>query len=172
MGAKPRTAAIVTMLITAVFVIATSAQTQQGPQSDAGNPSTRLPRTYPAPINLKVLPKSLSGQQVHDIMEQWAGELNVRCKACHAEQPDNLVPGGTARLKFADDSRPMKDVARLMYTMTEEINNNFIAKVKGSGQPVTCGTCHRGRICPEPFAAPPQEKPSSAQTVSSPQERP
>ena len=38
-----------------------------------------------------------------------------------------------------------------MYTMTEEINSNYIAKVEGSGMPVTCGTCHRGQVSPEPF---------------------
>jgi len=38
-----------------------------------------------------------------------------------------------------------------MYTMTEEINQKFIAKVDGLGVPVTCGTCHRGHAGPEPF---------------------
>jgi len=45
------------------------------------------PPAYPAPTNLKVLPKNLTGQQVHDIMKQWNGELGVRCGACHAEDP-------------------------------------------------------------------------------------
>jgi len=45
----------------------------------------------------------------------------------------------------------MKTVARLMYTMTEEINSNYIAKVKGSAANVTCYTCHRGAVNPEPF---------------------
>ena len=49
----------------------------------------------------------------------------------------------------------MKAVARLMYTMTEEINSNYIAKVEGSGMPVTCGTCHRGHVSPEPFTVQP-----------------
>jgi hypothetical protein len=44
----------------------------------------------------------------------------------------------------------MKEIARLMYTMTEEINSGFSAKIDNSGMPVTCGTCHQGRISPEP----------------------
>jgi hypothetical protein len=44
----------------------------------------------------------------------------------------------------------MKEIARLMYTMTEQINRDFIVKVEGSGLPVTCGTCHRGHVSPEP----------------------
>jgi hypothetical protein len=49
----------------------------------------------------------------------------------------------------------MKTIARLMYTMTEEINSNHIAKVEGSGMPVTCGTCHRGQKYPSVFVPPP-----------------
>jgi hypothetical protein len=100
-----------------------------------------------------VLPKDLSGQQVHDIMEQWANSLGVRCDSCHAEDHDNSGPAGRPRLNFADDSKKMKGIARIMYTMTEEINRNYIAKVEGSGMPVTCGTCHRGEISPEPATA-------------------
>ncbi len=49
----------------------------------------------------------------------------------------------------------MKAVARLMYTMTEEINSKYIATVNGSGMPVTCGTCHRGAVSPELFSLQP-----------------
>lgn len=45
----------------------------------------------------------------------------------------------------------MKATARIMYTMTDKINADYVAKVDGSGLPVTCGTCHRGVISPEPF---------------------
>jgi len=38
--------------------------------------------------------------------------------------------------------------------MVEEINANYISKIDSSGEPVTCGTCHRGHLGPEPFAAP------------------
>jgi len=100
---------------------------------------------------VKVLPQNLTGEQVHDIMEQWAHSLGVRCDSCHTEDLDAVGPDGRPRLKFADDSKPMKAIARLMYTMTDEINANYIAKFKGSGVSVTCGTCHRGQVSPEPF---------------------
>ena len=115
-----------------------------------GSTQETAQRTYPAPTNLKVLPKNMTGQQVHDRMVRWGGELGVRCSACHDEEEDNVVSGGPPRPRFANDSKPMKEIARLMYTMTEEINSGFSAKIDNSGMPVTCGTCHQGRISPEP----------------------
>jgi hypothetical protein len=101
---------------------------------------------------LKVLPKNLTGRQVQDIMEQWKTSLGIQCDGCHAEVREKAESDGTPRLNFADDSKPMKAIARLMYTMTDQINTNYIAKVEGSGVPVACGTCHRGHIGPEPFS--------------------
>ena len=108
----------------------------------------------PAPTNLKVLPKNLTGPQVHEIMEKWEGELGTSCKTCHAADPKNLGPNGKPRLNFADDSKEDKQTARKMFKMVEEINANYISKIDSSGAPVTCGTCHRGHLGPEPFAAP------------------
>lgn len=122
----------------------------QSPGNAAVPAKGRAQRTYPAPSNLLVLPKEMSGQQVHDLMEQWRVELGVRCGACHGEDLDNVVRAGVPPSRFADDSQPMKRIARLMYTMTEQINREYIGKVEGSGLPVTCGTCHRGRVSPEP----------------------
>jgi len=45
----------------------------------------------------------------------------------------------------------------LMYTMTEDINKNYVSKVPSSEAPVTCGTCHRGHLGPEPFLIPPDD---------------
>jgi hypothetical protein len=119
-----------------------------------------------------VLPKDLTGQQVHEIMEQWAGALGVRCDSCHAEDSESTQPRAQPRLDFADDSKPMKGVARLMYTMTEGINVNYIAKVEGSGLPVTCGTCHRGHVSPEPFTVQTSGGPLPAQLSQSTKESP
>ncbi len=115
----------------------------------------REQRTYPTPTNLKVLPREMTGQQVHDLMERWTGELGVQCSACHEDEEGNVVYGALPRSRFAADSKPMKEIARRMYTMTDAINSRFIAKIESSGMPVTCGTCHQGRINPEssPFLA-------------------
>ena len=157
-----RSALAVALLAMGFFLAATRAQAPQGPQSGAASPPPASPRTYPAPTNLQVLPKDLSGQQVHDIMEQWAYDLGVRCDSCHAKDVGNIGPDGRPRLNFADDSKRMKGTARIMYRMTEEINSSFVAKVHGSGMPVTCGTCHRGQISPEPFTMQPPSGTSAA----------
>lgn len=111
---------------------------------------------FPAPTNLKVLPKDLTGQQVHELMEGWEAALGAHCSTCHATDPKNIGPNGRPRLNFADDSKPEKSTARLMYKMVEDINKNYVSMIDSSGAPVTCGTCHRGHLGPEPFVAPPE----------------
>jgi hypothetical protein len=110
---------------------------------------------------LKVLPRDLSGKQVHDIMEQWEAALGAQCDSCHAEDRGNIGPNGRPLLNFAADSKPMKGVARTMYTMTEDINRSYLAKIDSSGVPVTCGTCHRGHLGPQPFVFASKDRPSA-----------
>ena len=89
-------------------------------------------------------------------MHKWEGELGAECSTCHAADPKNLMPNGRPRLNFPDDSKPEKATARLMFKMVEEINTQYVGKIDNSGMPVTCGTCHRGHLHPEPYI-PPQE---------------
>lgn len=133
-------------IVTAVAACGTAAQSIG---SKEGSTQESAQHTYRAPTNLKVLSKNMTGQQVQDMMLRWGAELGARCSACHDEEQDNVVSGGPPRSRFANDSKPMKDIARRMYTMTEAINSGFIAKVDNSGKLVTCGTCHQGRISPE-----------------------
>ncbi|MGD0939775.1 MAG: c-type cytochrome [Terracidiphilus sp.] len=112
---------------------------------------------HPVPTNLKVLPKTLTGEQVHEIMEGWEAALGTHCDNCHTADPKNIGPNGRPRLNFADDTKPAKSTARLMYKMTLDINENYISMVDNSGAPVTCGTCHRGHLGPEPFIAPKEQ---------------
>jgi cytochrome c553 len=90
-------------------------------------------------------------------MEQWESELGTSCKTCHTPDPKNIAPNGKPRLNFADDSKKEKLTARRMVEMTAEINATYISKIDSSGAPVTCGTCHRGHLGPEPFKAPEEE---------------
>lgn len=165
-------AAAISLLTAAVFFA--TATIAQDPQAPVPKPSStqappegagRQPRNYPAPVNLKVLPKDLTGQQVHEIMEGWAGQLGVHCDNCHAADPSNIGPNGRPRLKFEDDSKDEKQMARIMYTMTEDIKQNYVKKVadmdkmESPAAPLTCGTCHRGHLDPEAFVAPHQEGP-------------
>ena len=133
-------------LAVAIFAFTSAAQ------APAGGPPPK--REFPAPINLKVLPKTLTGEQLHEIMEKWEGSLGAHCNTCHAADPKNVGPNGRPRLYFADDSKEEKLTARLMYKMTEDINGNYVSKVPNSDTTVTCGTCHRGHLDPEPYVIP------------------
>jgi hypothetical protein len=124
-------------------------------------------RSLPAPTNLQVLPKDMTGKQVRDIMETVDGSLGVHCDFCHAEDPNNKMPNGRPRLNFADDSKDDKKIARIMFTMTDRINADYINKAKtldpdSMGMTVTCGTCHRGHQMPEEFVIPKEGGPPPA----------
>ena len=142
------------LLLAAVFAASTSAQAPQAAPPAAAAQEDHHSHSHPAPTNLKVLPKDMTGEEVHELMEKWEADLGGHCSTCHAADPKNIGPNGRPRLNYADDSKPEKATARLMYTMTEEINGKYIAHIDSSGQPVTCGTCHRGHLGPEPFTSP------------------
>jgi len=155
-------AAAAGLLAGAVFIVTTAAQAPKGSQ-DPATSSPPQARVFPAPTNLKVLPKQMTGEQIHTLMVQWTASLGAQCSSCHAEDHENIGPDGRPLLDFAADSKPMKAVARTMFTMTEEINTRFVASIDNSGVPVTCGTCHRGHLGPEPFVPAPSKEVSLAQ---------
>jgi hypothetical protein len=159
---SPYLSAPLAALVSTLFAAATFAQTPAAQQSPAG----QAPHHHeePAPTNLKVLPKTMTGEQVHDLMHKWEASLGAECSTCHAADPNNIGPNGKPRLNFADDSKPEKNTARLMYKMVEEINGNYIDKVENSGVPVSCGTCHRGHLDP-PIFSPPKEDHDHAHPV-------
>jgi hypothetical protein len=158
-------------LVAAAIAAATAAQTTATPPGATAPPPAES-RVYPAPTNLKVLPKDLTGQQVHEIMEQWSAALGVYCNSCHVEDRNNIGPNGRPMLDFSDDSKGMKLAARTMYAMTEKINTEYVAKIDGSCIPVTCGTCHRGQMSPEPFKIQPPDGPPTPQHPPGGEERP
>lgn len=148
-----------------IFATVTIAQAPGALQDTADHSPVR--HVYPHPRNLKALPRDLSGQEVRNIMEQWTQALGVRCDSCHAEATETTIADDDSRLNYADDSKPLKAVTRAMYRMTEEINANYIANIGNSGVPVTCGTCHRGHIGPEPYDGPPAIAPRQLPLTSS-----
>jgi len=156
------TAVAIALFTATVFAAAQAPQDQPPPQGmpPGGHPM----RNFPPPTNLKVLPKDLTGNQVRDIMRTWAGSLGVHCDFCHAADLKNVGPNGRPQLNFAGDSKDDKKIARLMYTMTEHINANYISKTKeidtdAMDMKVTCGTCHRGHKMPEDFVIPKEGPP-------------
>jgi hypothetical protein len=155
--------AFVALLAAAVFAASTAAQAPQGPP-----PGGSAMRSFPAPTNLQVLPKDITGQQFHETMEHWASDLGVHCDTCHAADPNNLGPNGRPRMNFASDEKDDKKMARIMYSMTEDLKANYVAKVVAMDKmaepaaPVTCGTCHRGHLDPEAFTPAPEHAPQGA----------
>lgn len=145
-----------TALLSAVLSVAAFAQEPAAGQPPAGNPPPQHHHDEPAPTNLKVLPKTMTGEQVHELMHKWEAALGAECSTCHAADPKNIGPNGRPRLNFADDSKPEKNTARLMYKMVEDINSNYVSMVENSKVPVSCGTCHRGHLDP-PIFTPPKE---------------
>ena len=127
----------------------------QAQQPSAPAPGAHMRPPAPPPTNLQVLPKTLTGDQVHEIMHKWEAALGTECSTCHAADPVRKRPDGRPMLDFAADTKPEKSTARLMVHMVEEINTQYVGKIDNSGMPVTCGTCHRGHLDPPPFVPPP-----------------
>jgi hypothetical protein len=128
----------------------TLAQDSPAPAAQAARPP-RGPR--PNPTNIKALPKSITGDEVIKLMRQYEGDLGVDCEYCHARNPE------TKRNDFPSDANPVKDKARMMIRMTDDLNTKYLAQLsdRKSTDPVTCGTCHRGMSHPEVFVPKPRE---------------
>lgn len=152
----PLSLARAAIVVSAAFAVAAYAQspttTEQAPPASAAHHHDE-----PTPTNLKVLPKDMTGEQVHQLMHTWAAELGTECTTCHAADPDRKAPNGRPMLNYADDSKPEKNTARLMYKMVEDINKNYLSTIDNSGMPVSCGTCHRGHVEPPLFTPPKSE---------------
>jgi hypothetical protein len=127
----------------------------------------------PKPTNLKVLPKTLTGEQVHEIMHAWAGALGTECNTCHAVDPNKKMPNGRPALDFPADTKE-KDTARLMVKMSRDINDNYTSMVESkhdnteAAKKVTCGTCHRGHLDPPAFVPPKEHEHEHAEAGKSP----
>jgi len=147
----PFLSAMAAAFLTSAPTVTMHAQAPTTPPQPNGGSLPAHHHEEPAPTNLKVLPKTMTGEQVHDLMHKWEAALGTECSTCHTADPTKIGPNGKPRLDFADDSKKEKQAARLMYRMTEEINTQWVNMVENSGAPVTCGTCHRGHLTPEVF---------------------
>lgn len=138
-----------------MIAIAHALQTRPSPPPADGPPGGQS--HFPEPKNLQVLPKDLTGERVHQIMEKWSKALGTHCDTCHSPDPNApLEAGHRPRLNFALDKKPEKNTARLMMKMVEDINGNYIGKIDNAGIDVSCGTCHRGHLSPPIFVSPPE----------------
>jgi Photosynthetic reaction centre cytochrome C subunit len=108
------------------------------------------PMMMPKPVNLKVLPKDTSSDDLMKIMHGYSQQLGVHCTFCHAEDAATRHPN------FASDEKPEKNTARTMILMTQEINAKYLSQIHDPDaapdqKTVSCGTCHQGHSMPEPF---------------------
>ncbi|MDP9049302.1 MAG: c-type cytochrome [Acidobacteriota bacterium] len=112
------------------------------------------PRVPQKPRNLKVLPEDTD---LRKVMRQYSGDLGVECEFCHAA-PDPV----THRSDRASDANPVKETARYMIRMTDDLNAKYLANLPEQhhdhDNPITCGTCHRGEKHPSVFVAPPRQE--------------
>jgi hypothetical protein len=99
------------------------------------------------PINIKALPKNISGEDLQTLMRRYVNEVGVPCGYCHAENTK------TGKLDFASDESPLKETARFMIKMTDDINAKYLAQLgdRRYSPPFTCGSCHQGQPQPPDF---------------------
>jgi len=131
--------------------IANAVCQQTSPAPAPGQTQRRRP--MPKPTNLQVLPKDIAVPDLLTLMRSYTAALGVECEFCHAADPQ------THKTNYASDANPDKAIARIMMTMTHEINAKYLSQVKDpdatpADKTVTCGTCHRGNSMPMPFAEP------------------
>src|SRR5271169_155971 len=134
----------------------------QEPPVTAPTAQTAAPRPprgpRPNPTNIKALPKSITGDEINKLMPQYEGDLGVECEFCHARNPE------TKRNDFPSDANPVKDTARMMIRMTDDLNTKYLTQLEDrrTADPITCGTCHRGMAHPEVFVPKQREQSNRA----------
>jgi hypothetical protein len=102
-------------------------------------------------------------------MHKFEDQLGVDCDYCHAKNTTNKP--GVGHLDFPSDDNPVKDRARTMIRMSDEINQRFLVQLKNppAAQQVSCGTCHRGNAKPLPFVpTPDNDHPQAAPPAAAP----
>ena len=136
------------------FPVAQNPPVQTPPPQNPGAPQP--PRWEPPdPTNLQVFPKTISKPELINAMRSFTRSLGVRCEFCHAGEGNDL-----SKFDFASDAKRQKKNARLMMTMTIDINTKLanVPEERPAGtMAVTCYTCHRGQQ--KPLIAPAPQGP-------------
>jgi hypothetical protein len=160
-------------LVAAVLAIVVSVPAVTRAQDARGRGPAPAP---PAPRNLQVLPKDTPAQDVVVQMQQFTRALGVQCTYCHVEQTVPLLSveeqlaaqaaaaaappaagrgrgrgRGGPQMDYAADDRRQKRTARLMLSMTNDINARLAVSLKKPAADITrvqCVTCHRGVAIP------------------------
>ncbi len=101
------------------------------------------------PKNLKVLPKRISPNDLHETMRTFSRSLGVRCGFCHV--PLKSESDKPPSLDFVSDSKPEKRNARKMMLMVDDINHKYLKKMDKGFETLTCVSCHHGS--PKPMVS-------------------
>lgn len=103
--------------------------------------SAQIPDKF---VNLKVLPKKITKDDLVSTMRQFSIALGVRCNNCHAQADSGKG------MDFASDAKREKASARVMMKMVDQINKKWLPKTSmKSPAKVQCITCHRGVASPK-----------------------
>ncbi len=104
---------------------------------------------YADPENLKILPENIASETLSNTMKGFALGLGARCETCHVGEPNTPLD----TFDFASDEKEMKQKARIMIRMVQEINDNFVPSLDeievATRVEVRCVTCHRGQQQPK-----------------------
>ena len=141
-----RAAALTTGVL--LLGIALDASSQDPSRDSSGGGAVEGSAPLSKPVNLKVLPRDLSAEQIGRIMKRFETDLGVKCSHCHVE--DSV----TQKFNYASDENPAKSTARLMITMLADINDKYLPLLGGDRRyaaQVTCGSCHQGQSSPPAF---------------------
>jgi len=142
MNMRYAAALILSCVTVGVAVRATSQDpvAKQGPSSASQSASFK-------PRNLRVLPRDISDEELKKRMHEYEQGLGVPCGYCHAQDAQ------TKKIDYASDENPIKQTARMMISMTNDINTKYLAQLgdRRYAQPVTCGHCHQGQADPPDF---------------------
>lgn len=95
---------------------------------------------YENPQNLKVLSKDIPPGDLRDTMKKFSLGTGSRCSSCHVGEENQPL----TEYDFAADEKPLKDRARAMLKMTQQINKTISADTSQVPVAVECVTCHRG----------------------------
>ena len=149
---------IVTLLIVVLCILLTlpfmaAAQGQEKGQRGERGGGGGGRGAAPPPVNLQVLPKDWTRQQVVQVMQGFNMALGVACSYCHVEMtgaPPNEK--GVIPIDAAPDDKQTKKTARVMMRMVGQINDTLggqLGKPQAEVVRVQCVTCHRGAAIPK-----------------------
>ena len=144
---------VVAAAVVALSVLSPSALRGQKAPPPAPAAGQHKPFVMPKPVNLKILPKDISSDDLMKTMHGYSQALGVHCNFCHE------VNEATREPNFASDAKPEKNTARTMMLMTHEINQKYMSQIHDPDAApdqttVSCSTCHQGHSMPVTYKPP------------------